>query len=618
MVRQGAGAAASAPEGAVGGAAGGCVAGGAYTAGMAGRDEVERVRRTVNLATLFEGVTTVRRAGASWQAICPFHAEKTPSLSIDPGRGLFHCFGCGQGGDVFTFLELTQGLEFREALQELADRAGITLSRAPGSDRTREKRRRLLDAVEEAGRFYHEFFLKSEEAADARDYVRGRGYDRGVVERFQLGFAPAEWDVLSRRLHERGFAERVILEAGLAKRNRDGRLYDHIRGRLVFPVRNVSGALVGFGGRALGDENPKYLNTPETPLYKKSDLLYGLDLARAEISRSGRAVVVEGYTDVIAFHQAEYPAAVATCGTALGRGHLELLGRFASAIVLAFDADSAGERAAVRGDELRISSNLDLDLRVAMMPPGRDPADLVRSEDGPRQLRAIVDQSRSMIEFHLRAIFKRYDLGDAAACGRAMSEAVPLIALRPNPGERDMHARFVSRHTGINLDEVKKAINGEINRPGRPGRAPSPPSAAGAPRSGRGGSSGPAPEKIEPAQEGVIRHLLAGTAPLERVELDLFTGRGVEVASRLLEEARRLPAGTPLPLAGGVLPELEEELRPLALQAKPLDPVEDLLSYLAGKRLGRRKEELRRRLLQAELNEDAEEVSRITGELLQL
>ena len=602
----------------MGGAAGACVAGGAYTGGMAGRDEVERVRRSVNLATLFEGVTTVRRAGASWQAICPFHAEKTPSLSIDPGRGLFHCFGCGQGGDVFTFLELTQGLEFREALQELADRAGIVLSRAPGSDRTREKRRRLLDAVEEAGRFYHECLLESEEAADTRDYVRGRGYDRGVVERFQLGFAPAGWDVLSRRLHERGFAERVILEAGLARRNRDGRLYDHIRGRLIFPIRNVSGALVGFGGRALGDENPKYLNTPETPLYKKSDLLYGLDLARAEISRSGRAVVVEGYTDVIAFHQAEYPAAVATCGTALGRGHLELLSRFASSVVLAFDADSAGERAAVRGDELRISSNLDLDLRVAMMPPGRDPADLVRSEDGPQQLREIADNSQSMIKFHLRAILKRYDLGDAAACGRAMNEAVPLIALRPNPGERDMHAVFVSRHTGINLDEVKKAIN----RAGQQGGAPSPPSDAGSPRSGRGGASGKAPEqqkeKIEPAQEGVVRHLLAGTAPLEQVELDLFTGRGVEVASRLLEEARRLPAGTPLPLAGGGLPELEEELRPLALRAEPLDPVEDLLDYLAAKRLGRRKDELRRRLLQAELNEDAEEVSRITGELLQL
>ncbi len=599
------------------------VAGGAYTRGMAGREDVERVRRSVNLASLFEAVTTVRRAGASWQAVCPFHAEKTPSLSIDPGRGLFHCFGCGQGGDVFTFLELTQGLEFREALQELADRAGITLSGAPSSDRTREKRRRLLDAVEEAGRFYHETFLRAEEAAAARDYVRGRGYDREVVERFQLGFAPAGWDVLSRRLHERGFAERVILEAGLAKRNREGRLYDHIRGRLIFPIRNVSGALVGFGGRALGDEQPKYLNTPETPLYKKSDLLYGLDLARAGISRSGRAVVVEGYTDVIAFHQADYPAAVAACGTALGKSHLELLGRFASTIVLAFDADSAGERAAVRGDELRISSNLDLDLRVAVMPPGRDPADLVRSEDGPQRLREIVEASELMIEFHLRAIFKRYDLSDAASCARAVSEAAPLIALRPNEVERDEHARFVARHTGTEAAAVRKEINKEINRAARgSGRPRSSPSAAEAPRPqrGRAGASGPAPvkEKIEPAQEGVIRHLLAGTAPAERVELDLFTGRGVEVAAWLLEEARRLPPGTPLPLAGGKFPELEEELRPLALSDKPLDPVEDLLSYLAEKRLGRRKEELRRRLLAAELDKNAEEVSRITGELLQL
>ena len=602
------------------GSAGAFVAGGAYTRGMAGRDDVERVRRSVNLAELFEAVTTVRRAGASWQAVCPFHAEKTPSLSIDPGRGLFHCFGCGRGGDVFTFLELTQGLEFREALQELADRAGITLSGPSGSDRTREKRRRLLDAVEEAGRFYHETFLGAKEAAAARDYVRGRGYDREVAERFQLGYAPSGWDVLSRRLHERGFAERVILEAGLAKRNREGRLYDHIRGRLIFPIRNVSGALVGFGGRALGDEQPKYLNTPETPLYKKSDLLYGLDLARAGISRSGRAVVVEGYTDVIAFHQAEYPAAVATCGTALGKSHLELLGRFASTIVLAFDADAAGERAAVRGDELRISSNLDLDLRVAIMPPGRDPADLVRSENGPRRLREIVETSELMIEFHLRAILNGYDLSDAASCARAVSEAAPLIALRPNEVERDEHARFVARHTGTEVAAVKKEINRQINRTRGSGRPPSSPPAAeiAEPERGRAGGSGSEPEKIEHAQEGVIRHLLAGTAPAERVELDLFTGRGVEVAAWLLEEARRLPPGTPLPLAGGKFPELEEELRPLALLDKPLDPVEDLLSYLAEKRRGRRKEELRRQLLAAERNKDAEEVSRITGELLKL
>lgn len=598
--------------------AGAFVAGGAYTRGMAGRDDVERVRRSVNLAELFEAVTTVRRSGASWQAVCPFHAEKTPSLSIDPGRGLFHCFGCGRGGDVFTFLELTQGLEFREALQELADRAGITLSGPSGSDRTREKRRRLLDAVEEAGRFYHETFLRAKEAAAARDYVRGRGYDREVVDRFQLGFAPAGWDVLSRRLHERGFAERVILEAGLAKRNREGRLYDHIRGRLIFPIRNVSGALVGFGGRALGDEQPKYLNTPETPLYKKSDLLYGLDLARAGISRSGRAVVVEGYTDVIAFHQAEYPAAVATCGTALGKSHLELLGRFASTIVLAFDADAAGERAAVRGDELRISSNLDLDLRVAIMPPGRDPADLVRSENGPGRLREIVETSELMIEFHLKAVLNRFDMKDASSRARAVSEAAPLIALRPNEVERDEHARFVARHTGTEAAAVKKEIN-RARGSGRPRSSP-PVAEVSRPERGRAADSGPAPEKekIEPAQEGVIRHLLAGTAPAEQVELDLFTGRGVEVAAWLLEEARRLPPGTPLPLAGGKFPELEEQLRPLALLDKPLDPVEDLLSYLAEKRRGRRKEELRRSLLAAERNKDAEEVSRITGELLKL
>lgn len=587
---------------------------------MAGRDDVERVRQSANLPAMFEAVTTVKRSGASWQAICPFHSEKTPSLSIDPGRGLFHCFGCGEGGDVFTFLQLTEGLEFREALQELADRAGITLAATPGADRNREKRRRLLDAVEEAGRFYRDFFnqSKEKEAAAARDYVQGRGYGREIVEKFGLGFAPPAWDALSRFLHQQGFAERVILEAGLAKRNREGRLFDHIRGRLIFPIRNVSGALVGFGGRALGDEQPKYLNTSETPLYKKSELLYGLDMARAEISRAGQAVVVEGYTDVIAFHLADYPAAVATCGTALGKRHLELLGRFAPTVILAFDADAAGERAAVRGEELRISSNLDLDLRVAMMPAGQDPADLVKEQDGPQLLRKHVEQSESMVRFHVRAILNRHDLKDEVSQGRAMGEAAPLIALRPNSGERDQLAGYVARHTGMNLGTVRR----EIERARRSARPVEPRTASSAPRPTPGSSpeSGPLrEEEIEPAQEGMIRHLLAGTAPLEQVELDLFTGQGMEVAAQLLEAARKmkLPPGKPVPLAGLGSP-LEEMLRPLALLNKPLGPAEDLLAYLRDKRLKRRKKELRQLLLEAERRLDREEVSRISRELLQL
>ena len=597
--------------------AGRFVVGGAYTWGMAGRDEVERVRQSANLAAMFEAVTTVKKSGASWQAICPFHSEKTPSLSIDPGRGLYHCFGCGEGGDVFSFLQKTQGLEFREALQELADRAGITLSAAPAADRNREKRRRLLDALEEAGRFYCDFFEKSEEAAAARDYVRGRGYDREIVEQFGLGYAPSGWDTLSRYLHQQGFSERVILEAGLAKRNQKGRLYDHIRGRLIFPIRNASGAVVGFGGRALGDEQPKYLNTPETPLYKKGELLYGLDMARSEISRAGRAVVVEGYTDVIAFHLADFPAAVATCGTALGKQHLELLGRFANTVVLAFDADAAGERAAVRGNKLRISSNLDLNLRVAMMPDGQDPADLVRREGGPQLLRERVEQSESMVRFHLRAILNQHDLQDEVSQGRAVEEAAPLIALRPNGVERDQLAGYLAGQTGTNLEAVRREIERARRRSGRPAQ-PRSPSSAPRPAPHPSAESGPGrDDEMEPAQQEMLRHLLAGTAPLGQVELDLFTGQGVEAAALLLEAARRLP-GKPVPMAELGSPRLEEMLRPLALSNKPLEPAEDLLAYLRGKRRSRRKEELRQLLLEAERRRDREEVSRISRELLQL
>ena len=433
------------------------------------RDDLERIRQAVNLVELFEGVTTVRKVRGSFKALCPFHTEKTPSMSIDPVRGLYHCFGCGVGGDVFTFVQETQGLSFVEAMEVLADRAGIVIRRDPRAVRRRERRSRLVEAVAEAGRYYQERLKSADEAGHARSYVRGRKYGVEVVDQFELGYAPDRPDALISHLRGLGHKDSHILAAGLARRVGSGRLMDQMRGRLMFPIHNVRGEMVGFGGRLLRGDGPKYLNTPETPLYKKSELLYGLDKARSAISREELGVVVEGYTDVIAFHLAELPLAVATCGTALGEAHFDLLRRFSSRIVLAFDADAAGAGAAVRGDDLRITSELGLDLRVAIMPEGRDPADLVFDDKGDL-LRQAVDGSAPITEFRLNRLLEQYNLGEREARTRAMREAAELIARHPDAAARYQHALYVAGRTHMSIDLVQSEI-GRNAPPSRGGRS---------------------------------------------------------------------------------------------------------------------------------------------------
>ena len=429
----------------------------------ADRDDLERIREAVNLVELFEGVTTVRKVRGSFMALCPFHTEKTPSLSIDPVRGLYHCFGCGVGGDVFSFVQETRGLSFVEALETLADQAGIVIRRDPGAAQRSERRKQLLEAVQEAGRFYNARLKEAPDAGPARAYLRGRGYDGEVVEQFELGYAPDEFDALVSHLRSRGFREKDIATAGLARPARNRRLVDLMRGRLMFPIRNTAGDMVGFGGRLLAGEGPKYLNTSETTLYKKGELLYGLDRSRSAISREGRAVVVEGYTDVIAFHLADMPLAVATCGTALGEGHFDLLRRFASRIVMAFDADDAGAGAAVRGDELRIAANLDLDLRVAKMPEGRDPADMVLEGQIP-QLKEAVDSAQTITRFRIERIFARRDLSEPEDAIRAMEGGGE--GDRP-PSRRDGPPPIRYGRGGADLDRRSRSHGEGPRRAGR-------------------------------------------------------------------------------------------------------------------------------------------------------
>ena len=577
------------------------------------RDDLERIRQAVNLVELFEGVTTVRKVRGSFKALCPFHTEKTPSLSIDPARGLYHCFGCGVGGDVFTFVQETQGLSFVEAVEMLAERAGIVIRRDPGAARRRERRSLLVEAVAEAGRYYQDRLKSATDAGHARSYVRGRKYEVDVVDQFELGYAPEQPDALISHLRGRGHKDADILKAGLARRVGGGRLMDQMRGRLMFPIHNVRGEMVGFGGRLLRGEGPKYLNTPETPLYKKSELLYGLDKARSAISREELGVVVEGYTDVIAFHLVDLPLAVATCGTALGEAHFDLLRRFSSRIVLAFDADAAGAGAAVRGDELRITSDLGLDLRVAAMPEGRDPADLVFEDKGDL-LREAVDGSAPITEFRLNRLLEQYNLGEREARTRAMREAAELIARHPDAAARYQHALYVAGRTHMSIDMVQ----GEIGRnaaTGRGGRSQNRPRSGGRPAAPRPAASGP----MDRSERDLLRHLMAGTAERDRVSPDLFEhDQAVNLASWLLEEGRHLDKGVRVPLDGLKDQAMSAMARRLAVMPTPVLPFEHVMSHLERRAVGHRKDELLVMLEGIDQKKDPQAYSQALEELLAL
>jgi DNA primase len=395
-------------------------------------------------------------------AVCPFHSEKTPSLSIDPARGLYHCFGCGKSGDVFRWVQETQTLDFNDSVEFLARRAGITLTPDPGSAKRHDRRERLVDAVERATAFYHDRLKSGADAGQARGYLRQRGYDADVVEQFVLGFSPPDWDLLVRHLRDAGISDEAMVGAGLASRSSRGSLVDRFRGRLMFPIYDVRGDTVGFGARILDGDGPKYLNSPETPIYHKSRLLYGLNWSKSQIVRADEAVVVEGYTDVIAFHLADMSVAVATCGTALGEEHLDLLRRFSQRVVLAFDADEAGAGAAIRGFDRSVPG--DLDLRVALLPEGRDPADLVSAGDTGKLEAAIAD-SLPLLQFRIENELDRFDLAEPEARGRAVQAAAQLISLYPDPVVRHEYAVLVSRRTGVEVAQIEGA-----NRPGQSGR----------------------------------------------------------------------------------------------------------------------------------------------------
>jgi DNA primase len=571
------------------------------------REEIDQVRDRTDLVELASEVTTVKRSGRSVMAVCPFHQEKTPSLSIDGARGLYHCFGCGKSGDVFRWVEDTQGLDFRESVEFLARRAGVTLTEDLRADRQRGRREELIDVTRAASEYFTERLKTSEDAAAARKYLRNRGYDAEIVDSFDIGFSPAGWDVLTNHLKGKGYSLKTLTDAGLTSKSRQGRPIDRFRGRIMFPISDLRGDPVGFGARLLEGEGPKYLNSPETPIYHKSRLLYGLDRAKSEIVRRATAVVVEGYTDVIAFKLAGTPVAVATCGTALGDEHLDLLRRFTEQVVLAFDADEAGAGAASRGFEHSVPG--DLDLRVAALPEGRDPADLVLAGESEMLVKA-VDQSIPLLEFRIEEELARFDLNEAEARGRAISAVAALVALHPNPVVRHEYAVLVSRRTGVELRVVEDGV----------GRA--------ARQQGRGSRERPTtPERLtgeQKAEREVLRLVLANDPALRDVDLDpaLFEDEAHRQAfDRLWPGIRELPPGAP-PDLGKLLGDDESEegrlLRRLALEGRPMSDAKELINRLKVGVVERRIDKVRNVLESMDPEKDAQEYSERFEELIAL
>jgi DNA primase len=555
------------------------------------REDIEAVRAATDLVELVGEVTKVQRSGRSVMAVCPFHQEKAPSLSIDPARGLYHCFGCGKSGDLFRFVQEIHHLDFNDAVELLARRAGVTLHRDPEAARRKSRREALIGAVEKAVEFYHRRLRRAPDAAGARGYLRGRGYEAEQVASYRLGYSPEGGDVLVRSLREQAVPEEVMLAAGLAARSRSGRLFDRFRDRVMFPIFDVRGDPVGFGARLLGGEGPKYLNSPDSAIYQKSHLLYGLNWAKSEIVRQGLAVVVEGYTDVIALAEAGRPLAVATCGTALGEGHLDLLRRFSERVVLMFDADEAGVEASLRGFERSVPG--DLDLRVALLPVGRDPADLASAGE-TEILEQAIAASQPLLQFRLDKELERFDLSEAEARGRAVRAAAGFIARHPDAVVRHEYAVGVARRTGVALEVVTAAVEQAARQ-------------APAERAG----PVPAPERLsgeEKAERELLRLMLANHTGVRSagVTEELFTRLEHRTAYRLLAPVlEALPPGE-APDLGALLgtreaADVSDMLAALAMADHPLaNDATGLVARVRAGALDRRIDELRRRLAEEE------------------
>ena len=413
-------------------------------------DDIDRVRATVSIVDVVGQHVQLRRTGRNWVGLCPFHGEKTPSFNVREETGRYKCFGCDASGDVFTFVQQTEHVDFIGSVEFLAAKAGIQLNyTSTGQSKDRARRKRLIEGMETAVEWYHQRLLTAPDARPARDYLRSRGIDGEIARQFRIGWAPDEWDALA---SQAGVEEKVLDDVGLAFRNRRNRMQDALRGRVVFPIMNDGGDPVAVGGRILpGSADPaKYKNSPETPIYTKSRVLYGLNWAKGEIVRQNLAVVCEGYTDVIGFHRSGVPTAVATCGTAFTEEHVKLLKRYTSRVVLAFDADAAGQGAAERFYEWE--RKYDIEVSVAKLLGGKDPGDLAQSD--PESLPLAIEQASPFLAFRIDRVLATMPSDTPEHRTRVAESAMAVVNEHPNVNVRKLYAGEVATRLDLPVHDL--------------------------------------------------------------------------------------------------------------------------------------------------------------------
>jgi DNA primase len=500
-------------------------------------ESLERVKQAADIVEVISAHTDLRRQGARWVGLCPFHEERTPSFSVDAQEKLYHCFGCGVGGDTIKFVEEKEGLGFAEAVELLADRYGVELQREredPQAEARRQQRRRLGELLDRTAGFYAQFLWDAPEAAKAREYLAERGLGEETLRAFAVGYAPSAWDTVLVRGQRAGFGVEELRAVGLAQRGRGGGEYDRFRSRIMFPIRDRRGRTLGFGGRAMrSDQGAKYVNTAETDFFHKSRMLYGIDLAKEAIARSGRAVVVEGYTDVLALHQAGVGEAVGVMGTAITEEQVAALSGMVDEVVLALDADAAGQEAMLRAQ--RVAAGRKMRLRVAAMPAGEDPAEMIAEEGGAERFRALVSDAVDLPAFQVGLVLERTDVGSPAERDRALGEIAPILAGMGETASRDDLVRRVAGR----LDLEPALVMGRVTAARPPsGGAAEPPrgSGGGAPAPARSGGELTSRERRERALLAMCVALPAeGREYLARLTDEHLSPSGARAAAWLRE-----------------------------------------------------------------------------------
>ncbi len=485
---------------------------------MAGRikqSDIEELKSRLNIADIVGDHVSLKSAGVgSLKGLCPFHDERSPSFHVRPGVGYYHCFGCGESGDVYSFVQKTDHLSFTETIERLAERIGFQLHYEEGGKETAEKgsRVRILAANQAAEKFFIEQ-LGSAEAATGRAFLGERGFDKSAAELFGIGYAPKGWNGLRDHLRSKAFSDEELVAAGLVSSGDKG-VYDRFRGRLIWPIRDVTGQTIGFGARKLydDDQGPKYLNTSETAVYHKSQVLYGLDLAKRDIAKQRQVVVVEGYTDVMAAHLSGITTAIATCGTAFGVDHIKVIRRIMGddsglgAVIFTFDPDAAGQKAALRAfsEEQRFAAQT----FVAVAPDGFDPCDL-RLHRGEQAVRDLVESRVPMFEFVIRQVVSRYDLDTVEGRVAALREAAPIVSDIRDASLKPGYTRELARITGVDVLEAQAAVARGGSRTGAKQASAAP--------SGTNGTNG---DNGTPAEVDGSAPIVLGTDPATRKERD--------------------------------------------------------------------------------------------------